>query len=47
MTTVPYQRVNSLSHPIAADPQAETVPTQQAYLAYWRQIIHEQENGLY
>ena len=41
------KRIEALEAEIAADPQAETVPTQQAYLAYWRQIIHEQENGLY
>lgn len=41
------KRIEALEAAIAADPQAETVPAQQAHLAYWRQIIHEQENGLY
>lgn len=41
------KRIEALEAEIAADPQAETVPTQQAHLAYWRQVAHEQENGLY
>lgn len=41
------KRIEALEAAIAADPQAETVPTQQAHLAYWRQVAHEQENDLY
>lgn len=41
------KRIEALEAEIAADPQAETVPTQQAHLAYWRQVAHEQENDLY
>lgn len=41
------KRIEALEAEITADPQAETVPTQQAYLAYWRQVAYEQENGLY